>query len=197
MSAARRTTIVEATLRVIGERGADAVTHRAVAAAGGVPLASTTYHFRSKEALVVEALELAIERSTQLAAEFSINPPTDPDGLVARLVQMSEAQLVDSRAPLAAQYELLLEAGRRPALRPLAQRWDEAYGACLATLVEAAGLPEEAVPILVNVLEGALLSQLSLPVPNFGRAVLHPMLDRVVVALHPISNTRHASAPNL
>lgn len=188
---------MEATLQVIGERGADAVTHRAVAAAAGVPLASTTYHFRSKEALVTEALELVIERSTQLAAEFATDPPTDPYALVHRLVLMSQAQLVDTRAPLVAQYELLLEASRRPALRPLADRWDGAYGACLATLVEAAGLPQDAVPILANVLEGALLSQLSLPVPDFGRAVLHPMLERVVLALHPAAAAHHAAAPNL
>ena len=44
----RREAIVEATLRLIDRRGADAVTHRAVAAEAGVPLASTTYHFASK-----------------------------------------------------------------------------------------------------------------------------------------------------
>ena len=62
----RRAAIVEATLRVIGARGADAVTHRAVAAEAGVPLASTTYYFASKEALVREAFELTIERSLAL-----------------------------------------------------------------------------------------------------------------------------------
>ena len=62
----RRDAIVEATLRTIGERGADAVTHRVVAAEAGVPLASTTYYFASKDALVREAFELVIDRSLAL-----------------------------------------------------------------------------------------------------------------------------------
>ena len=61
----RRDQIVEATLRVIGARGADAVTHRAVAAEAGVSLALTTYYFDSKQALVAEALERVIERSIE------------------------------------------------------------------------------------------------------------------------------------
>ena len=57
--AARREAILRATLALIGERGPDAVTHRAVAERAGVPLASTTYWFESKEDLLQETLLLA------------------------------------------------------------------------------------------------------------------------------------------
>ena len=60
--AARREALLEAVLRIVAEVGADAVTHRRVAEVAGLPLASTTYWFDSKEHLLTAALELAAER---------------------------------------------------------------------------------------------------------------------------------------
>ncbi len=185
-SSRRRAEIVEATLRVISRSGADAVTHRAVAADAGVSLASTTYYFDSKDALVQEALDLVIERSTTLLADHTaVDGPISHDQLVERLVRLTEAQLEDADAPLVAQYELMIEAGRRPQLRPLAERWEAVYMQSLATLVEASGLPrpDEATRILVTLLEGSLLAQLSLPHADFIDADLRPMLRRVVASL--------------
>ena len=53
----RREQILEATLRVIGREGREAVTHRAVAEEAGVPLGSTTYYFDSRDDLLGQALE--------------------------------------------------------------------------------------------------------------------------------------------
>jgi DNA-binding transcriptional regulator YbjK len=157
----KRAAIVEATLRVIGERGADAVTHRAVAAEAGVALASTTYYFASKHALVREAFELAIDRSLALVETHA----ADGDGsVVDRLVAMAEAQLSDTSAPLAAQFELMLEAGRRPQLHDLAARWDERYRAAVATLVGG----EVDVDVAICLLEGALINQVAFPVDGFA-----------------------------
>jgi DNA-binding transcriptional regulator YbjK len=137
----RRDVILEAALRVIARSGADAATHRAVAAEAGVALASTTYHFESKRALVREALELVIERSTAAVERHAAGPgPVDGEQLVERLVQLVAALSSDQRAPLAAQYELMLEAGRRPHLQPLAERWNEAYLAGLVMLVQRLSL---------------------------------------------------------
>ena len=60
--AARREALLEATLRIVADTGADAVTHRRVAEVAQLPLASTTYYFDSKEQLLTAALELAAER---------------------------------------------------------------------------------------------------------------------------------------
>jgi TetR/AcrR family transcriptional regulator, regulator of biofilm formation and stress response len=181
---ARRAEIVEATLRVIAARGVDAVTHRAVAAEAGVSLASTTYYFDSKEALVGETLELVIERSTELVRQHARRPPGGDD-LVEQLVALVKEQLDDASAPLAAQYELLLEAGRRPALRPLAARWDEAYAAAVTALVGGAGLGDDelAAEILIDAMEGALLGFIADPRDDFAEAVLRPRLERLVHAL--------------
>jgi DNA-binding transcriptional regulator YbjK len=182
----RRAEIVDATLRVIGRSGADAVTHRAVATEAGVSLASTTYYFDSKDALVHEALELVIDRSTAVVAEHAhVTGPIPPDELVERLVRLTQAQLDDIDAPLIAQFELVIEAARRPALRPLAERWETAYMESLIALVEASGIdePRHVCEILATLLEGSLLAQISLPRADFVEAQLRPMLQRVVTAL--------------
>jgi DNA-binding transcriptional regulator YbjK len=173
----RREAIVEATLRVIGERGADAVTHRAVAADANVPLASTTYYFASKEALVREAFELVIERSLALVEEHA---GSAAGSAVDRLVALAEAQLADPGAPLAAQFELMLEAGRRPELHDLAARWDEGYRAAIDRLLGDAAAIE--VEVALCLIEGALINQVAFPVDGFAERSLRPMLERVARA---------------
>ena len=181
----RRSVILEATLRVIARSGADSATHRAVAQEAGVALASTTYHFASKRELVREALELAIERSIAAVERASRPPgPADAAELADRLVALVRALNDDDQAPLAAQYELVLEAARRDDLRPLAERWNRAYMAGIEAMTGRAGLPEpaQAAEILSNLIEGALLTQLSLPRDDYD-STLRAMLERVVVGL--------------
>jgi TetR/AcrR family transcriptional regulator, regulator of biofilm formation and stress response len=182
----RREVVLEATLRVIARSGVDAATHRAVAAEAGVALASTTYHFVSKSDLVRQALELVIERSTATVAAHAAPPGPDDSGeLVERLVGLAEALASDDRAPLTAQYELLLEAGRRPELRALAERWNDAYLGGLAAMTTRARLPrpELAAEVVSNVIEGGLLNQLALPRPGFVDGRLREQLQAAVDGL--------------
>jgi DNA-binding transcriptional regulator YbjK len=166
----RRQAMLEATLRLIDRRGADAVTHRAVAAEAGVPLAATTYHFSSKAALVREAFELVIAHSTELVERSTqVDGPLTDEQLADRLAAFAEAQRRDQRAPLAAQVELMLEAGRRPELQELARCWTAAYQAGLLRLMRAGDVEPatEAAELVSDLIEGALLNQLSLPRPRF------------------------------
>jgi TetR/AcrR family transcriptional regulator, regulator of biofilm formation and stress response len=182
----RRSVIVEATLRVVARHGADGATHRAVAEEAGVALASTTYHFESKRELVREALELAIERSVAAVERESAPPgPADAAELADRLVALVAALLDDDQAPLAAQYELVLEASRSDDLRPLAERWEAGYLAGIEAMAARAGLPApaQAAEILSNLIEGALLTQLALPRDDFLEGTLRPMLVRIVTGL--------------
>jgi DNA-binding transcriptional regulator YbjK len=182
----RRQEIVEATLRLIGSRGVDAVTHRAVAAEAGVPLAATTYYFASKAELVREALELVIARSCDLVEQRTeVSGGIDCDQLVERLTAFAAAQMHDPHAPLIAQYELMLEAGRRAELRPLADRWSTAYMQGLTNLVRASPLPdpERSAELLSAVIEGTLLDQLAAPRDDFLECGLRPMLELAVRGL--------------
>ena len=133
-----------------------------MAAEAGVPLASTTYYFASKEALVREAFALTIERSLALVAEHAARTEGTA---IDRLVALADAQLRGADAPLAAQFELMLEAGRRPELRDLAEHWDTTYREALADLVG----DELDVDVAGYLLDGALIGQLAFPTDGFRR----------------------------
>jgi TetR/AcrR family transcriptional regulator, regulator of biofilm formation and stress response len=180
----RRREILEATLRVIGEGGVNGVTHRAVAQEAGVALASTTYYFDSKSALIEEALELMIERSIEDVRRHTTCPDRISQAeLIDRVVAFADGQINDPNAFLLAQYELMLEAGRAEYLRPLARRWTIAYMDGFERVVCSAGLPERATEIITNFVEGALLNHVTTPTDDFLEALLRPRLTELVGAL--------------
>ena len=142
----RREQILEAALRVIGRSGREAVTHRAVAEEAGVPLGSTTYYFDSRDDLLAQALEHvaadAIRHYARLAEELrSVSSPAElADGLLSELVAAAE-----NRTAYIAEYELWLEAGRRPELREAAQSWCDAEQLAVAGAMESLGSREPAI----------------------------------------------------
>ena len=180
----RRREILEATLRLIGQSGVNGVTHRAVAQEANVALASTTYYFDSKDALVDEAVELMIARSIEYVREYTTCPESiSREELIDRIVGFAEAHLDDPNAFLVAQYELMLEAGRTEHLRPLTRRWTIAYMDGFERVVRSAGLGERATEIITNFVEGALLNQVTAPADDFVDATLRPLLTDLVRAL--------------
>jgi DNA-binding transcriptional regulator YbjK len=180
----RRREILEATLRVIGESGVNGATHRAIAHEADVALASTTYYFDSKDALVEEALELMIERSIQDVSRYTTCPEQiSQSELIDRIVAFVDAQINDPNAFLLAQYELMLESGRAEYLRPLARRWTIAYMEGFERVVCSAGLPGRATEIITNFVEGALLNHVTTPTDDFLEAQLRPRLTELVGAL--------------
>ena len=180
----RRREILEATLRLIGEGGVKGVTHRAVAEEADVALASTTYYFDSKSALVEEALELMIARSIEDVRRFTTcASEISRDELIDRITGFADAQVNDPNAFVLAQYELMLESGREKYLRPLARRWTIAYMDGFERVVRSAGLPERATEIITNFVEGAVLNQVTTPSDDFLEARFRPLLTELVEAL--------------
>jgi TetR/AcrR family transcriptional regulator, regulator of biofilm formation and stress response len=180
----RRREILEATLRLIGERGVSGVTHRAVAQEANVALASTTYYFDSKDALVEEALELMIARSVECVRHYTACPPQISQAeLIDRMVGFADAQVNDPLAFVLAQYELMLEAGREEYLRPLARRWTIAYMDGFHHVVRSAGLPDQAAEMIANFVEGAVLNQVTTPSDDFLEASFRPLMTALVAAL--------------
>jgi TetR/AcrR family transcriptional regulator, regulator of biofilm formation and stress response len=125
----RRAELLEAAIRLIGADGIDAVTHRAVAAEAGVPAASTSYYFRSKDELIHEALrtlaerEIALLRARREALGASV---TDLDVTTEALAAWIEEQLAPAgRVAMLAQYHLQLEAARRPEAREILEAWKD------------------------------------------------------------------------
>ena len=98
--------------------------------------------------------------------------PRTEGSAIDRLVALADAQLRGADAPLAAQYELMLEAGRRPELRDLAEHWDTTYREALAELVG----DELDVEVAGYLLDGALIGQLSFPSEGFAEGPLRHLL---------------------
>jgi TetR/AcrR family transcriptional regulator, regulator of biofilm formation and stress response len=141
----RREQILEAALRVIGRAGVQAVTHRAVAEEADVPLGSTTYYFESRDDLIRQALEYVAASEVERYGKRGDQLQTveSPGELADRLIDEMVAAAQD-RIAYIAEYELWLEAGRRPELRDAAQNWCNAEQRSVAVAMEALGSGEPA-----------------------------------------------------
>ncbi|HUA05194.1 MAG TPA: TetR family transcriptional regulator [Solirubrobacteraceae bacterium] len=183
--AARREALLDAVLRVVAEQGVDAVTHRRVADVAGLPLASTTYWFESKEHLLTAALERAADRDIERLRDFLGETPEDtpdPVGLAVRAVlDPTEHAGQSSRGWLLATYALVLEAARRPALREVTMRWTDAYLDALAPVLAAAGSqePRTDAELLLAAADGLVVEQLA----SDDESDLTPRLRRLADAL--------------
>jgi TetR/AcrR family transcriptional regulator, regulator of biofilm formation and stress response len=141
----RREQILEAALRIIGRSGRQAITHRAVAEEAGVPLGSTTYYFDSRDDLLRQALEHVaaseVERYRELGDQLRrVESPRDlADRLIDELVAAAQ-----DRIAYIAEYEIWLEAGRRPELREAATSWCDAEQHSVALAMEVLGSTDPA-----------------------------------------------------
>jgi TetR/AcrR family transcriptional regulator, regulator of biofilm formation and stress response len=121
----RRERIARAAITVVGERGIEKLTHRAVAAAAGVPLGSTTYHFATLDDLLAEALHQAAQDNVAQLKEWA-DALESPDGLPAALAELVLYYLGPERARTVVEHELYVAALHRPALRKASSEWDAA-----------------------------------------------------------------------
>jgi TetR/AcrR family transcriptional regulator, regulator of biofilm formation and stress response len=181
---ARREAILRATLAIIGERGPDAVTHRAVAERAGVPLSATTYWFSSKEELLHESLLLAAREETERLERVVLDlAPRELD--VAEwsreLAATLAADLERDPAAHVAWNELALEAARRPELRPEIARWEGAHLrlAELGLRVTGSDDPPADARVVVSAVTGLMIGQLVNPQPRFEEEILRPTLERL------------------
>jgi len=188
----RRRNILEAALRVIGREGVAGVTHRAVAAEAGVPLASTTYYFESKADLLREAFRHHCGRGVHRAEMAALDALESSGGQVPGRHDAVDAMMGFllhelSRGPdqMVAEYELHLEASRRPELRELSrQSYDELTGRLgdwMAKLGSPA--PSRDAFLIVMAMIGIELETLSRGADTFATDDVRTSLDRLVRAL--------------
>ncbi|MFF0226237.1 TetR/AcrR family transcriptional regulator [Streptomyces sp. NPDC004629] len=116
-----RAALLEAAVRVVARGGLRKLTYRAVAEEAGVTHGLVVHHFGSRDALIEEAVTHAIRTSLSSSA---LNAGT---GKAADFVS-GLTDMVESGPELQAfQYELLLEARRRPELLPHLRSLYEEY----------------------------------------------------------------------
>lgn len=153
-----REALLRAAVRVVARRGLRHLTYRAVAEEAGVTHGLVVHHFGSRDALIEESLAYAVR--TSLSSSLLESGTGRPEDFVAGLTDMVE----DDPDGQAYQYELLLEARRRPEL--LAQvraLYDEYFEASRRELNRI--LPQGASPafnrLVFAALDGLVLHQLT------------------------------------
>ena len=185
---ARRQAILRATLALIGERGSDAVTHRAVAERAELPLSATTYWFSSKDDLLQEAFLLAareeVARVEQVVLDLAPRE-LDVSQWAQAVAAALAADLEDDPTRHVAFIELVLEGTRRPWLRGEVDRWEAAYLRLAELGLRATGSPEPAIDarVVVASITGLMLGQLVNPRPRFEDEVFRPALERLFTLL--------------
>jgi len=151
-----REALLEAAIHVVGTSGLRNLTYRAVAAEAGVTHGLVAHRFGSRDALLEEALELALERSLDTA-------PMNPDSGQLEDLGTSLAALVDVDPDLQAfQYELMLESRRRPEIRPLLTKIYDHYRQAARDGMRRMGIDDDATGDLVfATLDGLVFQQVT------------------------------------
>jgi TetR/AcrR family transcriptional regulator, regulator of biofilm formation and stress response len=128
----RRGRIVDAAIAVVGEHGIAGLSHRRVAAEADVPLGSTTYHFASRDDLLVAALKKMSADWLDDIDRWERGLPEQAD-LATETARLIEDSLTGVRAARTrVEYELYLAALRHEAVRPLAAECIDGLVAILA-----------------------------------------------------------------
>jgi DNA-binding transcriptional regulator YbjK len=162
----RRDRLVQAACAILGERGFDALGHRAVAGRAGLPLAATTYYFATLDDLIEAAAqafgEPLMREARALAADLP--PPPQPPDVVARLIVtlvVGDAERADP-VRLLTFYERYVQAGRHPRLRPLVRGWTDELVRLSVIVLERFGYapPDELAAQFVALTDGLLLGAL-------------------------------------
>jgi DNA-binding transcriptional regulator YbjK len=153
-------------LRLLGREGSGAITHRAVAAEAGVPLAATTYYFRTKSDLVVDAFALAMTEDVAAlgaAEQLETGAGDDVPTVAAWLSSLLLSDVDADRTTQLVLFELEIEAARRPELAALSRAWTDAYVRAVAPALARLGSPEPERDawIVVTALEGMSLDLLA------------------------------------
>jgi DNA-binding transcriptional regulator YbjK len=149
----RRTLIADRAIAVLATRGARGLTHRAVDEEADLPAGSTSYYFRTRQALVEAANTRLVELDTRDVAEAS---RAGAAGLLAHWTAPSY------RPRLIARFELFLEATRNPIAMQMIQAPRHSFLAAGEQAFRAAGAADAVVSAaaFVAAIEGLLISDL-------------------------------------
>ena len=156
--ASGRLALLRATVVTVANGGLKAPTYRAVAAEAGVSHGLVRHHFGTRDRLIAEAMDFAIDES--LRGSNMLNSGLTVAEFAAGIESLAERQ-GDIQA---FQYELLLEARRRPELRDFAERHYSAYRDAILQQLHRLGADQEGLADLIwFALDGIVFKQLILP----------------------------------
>ncbi|MBA0047398.1 TetR/AcrR family transcriptional regulator [Mycobacteroides sp. LB1] len=168
----RRSALADVAITVLAERGLKGLTHRAVDAAAGEPVGTTSRYFRTREALLQGVVEqCANQLVQQLEGATGVDIGSlSMDDLVNRLVQLIDQAMTANRARTLAMMELFVEGTRSADIWPPLAEAAGAVLPVLRALLESAGLrpTERDVAGLYSTVNGLILTLLTHSVDALG-----------------------------
>jgi DNA-binding transcriptional regulator YbjK len=185
--------MVEAAARLLIDGGPDAVTHRRVAAAAGVPTGSAGYYFATRQELYAAAVAAAERVRGTAAAEHARALPRrrrSAQRTAELLLDVLYAPALD-QAVVTRRLQPMLEATSDPELRPIMAASRPALLDALRETLERCGWAEVAASpdfeLVVRMLDAALL---------YGAATGDddPVADAVTVVARLLELVRDAAA---
>lgn len=174
-----REALYRALVRVVARDGFDGVTFRSVAAEAGVTHGLASYHFRTRETMIHEALSWAVNHTIETSHLGS-------NGSIARFASDVPKMVSDAPEEAVFQFELLLRALRTPALLAEVRESYDAYVDAVGESLRRLGIDNPALARLVfAALDGLTLQQLLYDDPRRTREAiraLHEILRLLVPA---------------
>jgi AcrR family transcriptional regulator len=166
----RRELLLDAAIRVLGERGVRAVTHRAVDAEAGVGAGSTANYFSTREALFEAIVERFSQRERANFDDIASRVcPTSPAELGRALAAFARDGAGPNRTLTLSRYALLVESANNPGLREQMAAAGGRVNIWFANWLRLVGSthPEHDTHTVGNYLTGLVLHQLAIPDPQF------------------------------
>ncbi len=166
----RRDAVLDAAIGVLGSQGVRGVTHRAVDAAAGLPMGSTSNYFRTRDSLFAAVVDrvVDVERSEWEGIAATIDPRT-PDELAAALGAFARAATGPHRLVTVARYALLVEGARYPPLRSPLAAGGNRVNLYFENWLRRIGSrhPNRDLRLMANAVTGYILHDLAMPDPLF------------------------------
>jgi DNA-binding transcriptional regulator YbjK len=189
--------MLRAAAELLAEGGVKGVTHRSVAERAGVPLASTTYYFKSIDQLTSEALRHSTEgRVDRLDAFVEAAPesPPAPGELGRRFL----GEVVSRpTAEILAQFEVYLEAARNPEMRQTAGAAIEAFERLAQHALDRLGPRDDRgmAVALAALVDGFAIHRLARPMPPERELEIMLLAMRALFIAHTADDDEIAGWP--
>jgi AcrR family transcriptional regulator len=189
----RKETLLDAAIRVLGERGMRALTHRAVDAEAGVAAGSAANYFPTRESLLEAIADRvsAMERDHFDEIAAGVCPATPAD--LGRAIAGFAWDVTGARRALTlSRYAILVEAGHNVTIRRQLAETGSRVNAWFANWLRLIGSVDidHDVHVLGNYLTGLMLHQLAIPDPGFDPA------DKITALLESLVRPGGTPAPD-
>ncbi|MGN9847594.1 TetR/AcrR family transcriptional regulator, partial [Nonomuraea sp. H19] len=165
--------LADTAMRLIDEVGLAGVTHRAIDAAAGVPVGTTSNYFRTRSALY-EAISHRILDQQFAALQAAPATPPDREDLVDSLTAAIDDGSGPARNRYLARFELSLEAARNPRLAALMRELRAVTLRIRTAQIRAIhpAATDEQLDALGSLLTGVTFDRITLGVPGMDTRAL-------------------------